>query len=293
MFELVLAVTDGLAIGGIYAALALALVLVYRTTGILNFAQGEIGTVGTFVVWSLIAVNLPIWAAIPIGLALAFIGGALIERVLIRPIQNIDPVLAVKNTLGIYLVCNGATAIIFGADLRDFPSIFGNKSVLIADVPVSYAAIGMIATILIAVLCLYLLLQKTEFGLSLRAAASNPVSSELSGINTARMFGFGWGLAAMMATLSGVLVAPILLLDHNLLVSVLVYAFAAIVLGGFDSLPGAVLGGFLIGLSETFAAVYLPVIGTDFKILVPLTLVMILLIFKPWGLFGKAEERKV
>lgn len=293
MYELVLAITDGLAIGGVYAALALALVLVFRTTGILNFAQGEMGTVGTFVVWWLIAAHLPVWVAIALGLVLAFAGGVFVERVLIRPIQNIDPVLAVKNTLGIYLVCNGLTAIVFGADLRDFPSIFGNKSVMIAEVPVSYASIGMIVTILVAVLVLYLLLQKTDFGLQMRAAASNPMSSELSGINTARTFGFGWGLATMMATLSGVLVAPILLLDNNLLVNILVYAFAAIVLGGFNSLPGAVFGGFMIGLTETFAAVYLPVIGTDFKILVPLALVVLLLIFKPSGLFGTAEERRV
>lgn len=293
MFELVLALADGLAIGGVYAALGLALVLVYRTTGILNFAQGEMGTVGTFLVWSLIMAGLPIWLAIAAGLVLAFLGGVAVERFLIRPIQNVDPVLAVKNTLGIFLICNGLTAIIWGADLRDFPSIFGNNAVMIADIPVSYASIGMISVVILAVMVLYFLLQKTNLGLALRAAAANPVSSELSGVNTARMFGFGWGLAAVMAALAGVLVAPILLLDHNLMVSILTYAFAAIVLGGFDSLPGAVIGGFLVGLAETFAAVYLPVIGTDFKILVPLALVMIFLIAKPTGLFGRADERRV
>lgn len=284
---------DGLAIGTVYAALALALALVYKTTGIVNFAQGEMGMICTFVAWWVLQSGVPLYAAIAIGLAFAFVLGALVERVVIRPILRFGEFPAVLTTLGLFLVFNELAPWFWGPENRAFPSMFGSGVIKVGAIQVSNASVGTFVLMFVVVSLFFLLLHKTKVGLGIRAAASNPISSGLSGVPTKRLFMFGWGMASVLATLAGVLIAPRLFLDSTLMLSVVIYAFAAAALGGFTSLLGAVLGGLIIGVSETLASNYLEFIGSDLKILVPLVILLIVLLIRPTGLLGQKAERAV
>lgn len=286
-------VADGLASGTIYAAVALSLALIYRTTGVVNFAQGEIGMIGTFIAWALLQRGIPLIASVALALALAFLLGAAMERFVIRPIQRFGELSALLTTLGMFLMLNEIAPWIWGPENRAFPSLFGAGVVDLGSVRISASSLGTLALMLAVVAAFFALLHATKLGLSMRAAAANPESSGLCGIPTQRVFMLGWGLSAMMSTLAGVLSAPRLFLDSSLMVGVIIYAFAAAALGGFTSLGGAVLGGLLIGLSETLASNYLPFIGSDLKMLVPLVVLLLVLLIKPNGLFGQAAGRSV
>lgn len=291
--EVLQVLVDGLAIGTVYAALALALALVYKTTGIVNFAQGEMGMFCTFVTWWVLQSGVPLYAAIATGLVVAFLLGAFVERVVIRPILRFGEFPAVLTTLGLFLVFNELAPWLWGPENRAFPSMFGPGVTKVGTVQVSNASIGTLLLMFVVVSLFFLLLHKTKIGLGMRAAASNPVSSGLSGVPTKQMFMLGWGLASALAALAGILIAPRLFLDSSLMLSVIIYAFAAAALGGFTSLLGAVLGGLIIGVSETLASNYLAFIGSDLKILVPLVILLIVLLIKPNGLLGQKAERAV
>lgn len=280
---------DGIATGSIYGALALALVLIYRSTGIVNFAQGELAMFSTFIAWGLIDVGLPLGVAILLTLAISLLGGMLIERTLIRPVEGGQELTLVTVTLGLFILVNGLARWIWGSTNRGFPSLFPDGNVDVAGVGVAWESLGLVAVLLGVVGVLWLVFQHTTVGLAMRAAAVDPAASRLVGIPVGRMLMLGWGLAAVCGALAGVLVAPRLFLDPNLMGPVIIYSFAAATLGGFDSPFGAVLGGWIIGVAEALAGGYVDFIGQDLKILVPLGVILGVLLVRPQGLFGSPE----
>jgi branched-chain amino acid transport system permease protein len=282
-------VIDGVAIGSIYGALALALVLIFRSTGIVNFAQGEMAMFSTFVAWALVQAGLPLGLALLAALAASFAGGMAIERVIIRPVEGEDPLTILIVTLGLFILVNSGAGWIWGFNNRGFPRALPGGSTKVAGVQLSYESLGIVAVLLAVTGLLWLLFEKTKLGLAMRAAAANPASSRLVGINVGRTLMIGWGLAALLGALAGVLVAPQLFLDVNFMGGVLVYSFAAATLGGFDSPKGAVIGGWIIGVAETLAGDYVGFIGSDLTILVPLAIIFGVLLVRPNGLFGSPE----
>jgi len=289
MERFVQVVVDGVATGSIYAAVALALVLIYRSTGIVNFAQGEMAMFSTFVAWGLYQGGVPLGLAVVTTLALSFVAGMVIERGLIRHFEGGETLTLVIVTLGLFILLNGLAGWIWGFENRGFPSVFPDNSVTLGGVRLSVESLGIVGVLLAVVGVLFLLFQRTKVGLAMRAAALNPDSSALVGVRVGQMLMLGWGLAAALGALAGVLVAPRLFLDVNLMGSVLIYAFAAAALGGFDSALGAVVGGWIIGVSETLAGTYVDFIGSDLKILVPLGIIFVVLLVRPSGLFGTRE----
>jgi branched-chain amino acid transport system permease protein len=293
MKEFIQVTVDGLAAGSIYGVVALALVLIYRTTGIVNFAQGEMAMFSTFIAWGLIEAGIPLGFAILLTLVLSFAGGMAIERVIIRPVEGSDPLALVIVTLGLLILLNSGAGWIWGFNNRAFPSMFGDGRLDIGGVRISWESIGITAMTLGVVGLLFLLTQKTKIGLAMRAVSANPESSRLAGIRVGRTLAIGWGLAAAVGALAGVLIAPSLFLDVNFMSAVLVYSFAAATLGGFDSPMGAVIGGWIIGVTETLAGHYIDFIGADLKILVPLGIIIAVLLVRPTGLFGSREVARV
>jgi branched-chain amino acid transport system permease protein len=289
MAEFVQVVVDGVATGSIYGALALALVLIFRSTGVVNFAQGEMAMFSTFVAWGIHQAGVPLGLALLGAFAFSFAAGAVIERVVIRPFEGGEPLTLVIVTLGLFLLINSAAGWIWGFGNRSFPSAFPDSSLTIAGARLDVESLGIVAVLTAVVGLLYLLFQRTGIGLAMRAAALDPAASRLVGVRVGRMLMLGWGLAALLGALAGVLVAPQLFLDPNLMGGVLVYSFAAAALGGFDSSIGAVVGGWIIGVSENLAGTYVGFIGADLKILVPLGIIFVVLLVKPSGLFGSPE----
>src|SRR5690625_4655569 len=278
----------------IYASLGLALVLIYRTTNIANFAQGEMATFSAFLVWQVLAFGLPLWLAFIVAMVLSAIMGFVLYVVLVRPVQYKDELTIIIVTLGFFLAFNSASGAIWGFLQKSVPSLFPSGVLFsAASVRIRYDFVGSAILLLIIALGMYLIFQKTRIGLALRAAASNATSAKLIGIPFLRMMAIGWGLAAVLGAISGMLVAPKLTLDPNMMLTVIIYAFAAAVVGGLSSYKGAVVGGMLVGVSQALSIAYLPWLGSDLAIVVPLVLIMIILIYKPEGLFGSTVVDRV
>ena len=289
MERFVQVIVDGLATGSLYGALALAVVLIYRSTGIVNFAQGEMAMFSTFIAWGLMQAGLPLALALLGTLVFSFVAGMLIERVIIRPVEGGEVLTMVIVTLGLYILVNSLAGWIWGFGNRSFPSLFGDGSFDLAGVRISVESIGIVAVLIAIVGILFAVTQRTKVGLAMRAVSLNPDSSRLVGISVGRTLMIGWGIAALVGALAGALIAPRLFLDVNFMGGVLIYSFAAATLGGFDSPLGAVLGGWIIGVAENLAGTYVDFIGSDLKILVPLIAILVVLLFRPTGLFGSAE----
>jgi branched-chain amino acid transport system permease protein len=286
-------VVSGLATGGIYASLALALVMIYQATDVVNFAQGELAMFATYICWSLINAGLEYWVAFVTTLAIAFVGGVVIERVVIRPVENAPILSIVMVTLGLLVICNSVAGWIWTYLQKPFPSPFSASPLKVGNVVFGAHDLGEIQVTLLVLLCIYLFFRFTPLGLAMRAAAHNPVSSRLVGIRVGWMLALGWGLAAVFGAVAGMMVAPVLTLEPNLMGGVQIYAFAAATLGGFTSPGGAVLGGFIVGVVENLVGTYVHFIGTELKFTVALALIIVVLLVKPTGLFGSAVVKRV
>ena len=291
--ELFQQIAAGVRDGGIYASLALAIVLIYRSTRVINFAQGEMATFTTFVAASLMNRGLSFWAAFPIVLALAFAGGVAIERVVIRPVESAPPLTIVILTLGLALLLNGLTNVIWGGGERQFHGPFSTRTIDVAGIPISVQDVGIVAVSAVLVVLLGLFFRYTKLGLGMRAAATNPASSRLAGIRVGWMLAFGWGLAAVLGAVAGMMIAPVVFLDPNMMQTVLLYAFAAAVLGGLDSPIGSVVGGIVLGLAIDLLGRYVDWIGSTLKLPVALALILVFLLVRPQGLFGRLAVRRV
>ena len=286
-------VVSGLASGGIYGSLALALVLIHRSTGVLNFAQGELATLSAFICWSLMDHGWSFWPAFGVTIALSFVGGALIQQVLIRPIQD-GPVLGVVIlTIGLLIAVNGLMTWIWGGAAKQFDGPFSTAPITVGGVAFSKQDIGVIVISLVSVLLIWLLFARTKLGLGLRAAAVNPAEARLTGVRVPMMLAVGWGLAAVLGAVAGVLAAPSLFLEPNMMQTVLLYAFAAAVLGGMDSPIGAVIGGLVLGVLLNLVGTYVHWVGGELRLAVALAVILGVLIVRPAGLFGHAAVRRV
>jgi branched-chain amino acid transport system permease protein len=286
-------VVSGLATGGIYASLALALVMIYQATDVVNFAQGEMAMFATYLCWSLLSAGVPYWGAFFATLVLAFAGGIIVERVVIRPVENAPILSIVIVTLGLLVIFNSVAGWIWTYVQKPFPSPFPARPVTVGSVVFGAHDIGQIAVTLLVLLCIYLFFRFTPLGLAMRAAAHNPVSSRLVGIRVGWMLALGWGLAAVFGAVAGMMVAPVLTLEPNLMGGVQIYAFAAATLGGFTSPGGAVLGGFIVGVVENLVGTYVSFIGTELKFTVALAMIIVVLLVRPSGLFGSTVVKRV
>jgi branched-chain amino acid transport system permease protein len=286
-------VLSGIATGGIYASLALALVLIYNAMGLVNFAQGEMAMFATFIALALIDHGLNYWIAFALTLGIAFAGGVVIQRVVIRPVERAPVLALVIVTLGLATLVNGMAGFLFGYVPRAFPSPFPGTTVHILGAVASYQDLGVIGVSAVVLVLMYLLLQRTNLGLALRAASHHPDASRLLGIRVSWMLALGWGLASAVGAVSGLMAAPILLLQPNMMQTVIIYAFAAAVLGGIESPLGAVIGGFIVGVVINLAGAYLPFVGGDLELAVGFVIIIAVLILRPNGLFGRAAVRRV
>ena len=282
-------VLAGLATGGIYASLALALVMIYQATHLVNFAQGEMAMFTTYIAWSLVNAGVPYWAAFFITVVAAFVLGVVIERVVIRPVEQ-APVLAVVVVfIALLLILNSVTGWIYTYTIKTFPSPFPEQPIF--GRYLSSHELGAILVTLAVLALLYAFFRFTPLGLAMRAAAQNPESSRLVGIRVGWMLALGWGLAAAIGAVAGMMVAPIVYLDPNMMAGILLYAFAGALLGGIDNPLGAVLGGFAVGIIENLAGAY--VVGTELKLTVALIIIVAVLVVKPSGLLGRTVVSRV
>lgn len=282
-------VMSGVANGSIYASVALALVMIYQATHHINFAQGEMATFSTYIALTLIEYGVPYWVAFFLTIVIAFAAGMAIERVLMRPFANAPVLSMVGVFVGLLLVINACSGWFFGYTIKHFPSPFGNTPIM--GGLMSAHELGATAVTLIVLLAVYLFFRHTKLGLAMRAAALNPVSARLVGINVGGMLMLGWGLAAGIGAIAGMMIAPVVFLDPNMMGGILLYSFAGALLGGIDSPLGAVLGGFAVGIIENLGGTY--VVGTELKLSLALVIIVAVLVVKPSGLMGRSVQSRV
>ena len=296
--------TNALANGAVYALMALTVVMIYKTTGHLNFAQGEMAMFTTFVVFVLaVEQGLNVWLAIGIVVLAAMIVGAAFERFLIQPLESRSVLAPVILTLGLFFVLNGGAATIWGTQPKTpipapFPGGLDDKIDVITNrVPnffITYKALGVWITVAVFVILLNLLLKRTKLGLAYRAVAANAESALIVGIPVKRMLMLGWALAAGIGAIAGAIIAQYRnVLDFNFMGAVLLFGFAAASLGGFDSIKGAVVGGLLVGIVETFAPALFTFVGNELSLVMVLFVILVVLYFRPQGLFGTKRVERV
>jgi branched-chain amino acid transport system permease protein len=279
----------GFATGGIYASLALALVMIYQATNHVNFAQGEMAMFSTYLAWGMVNAGFPYWVAFAATLAVSFVLGLTVERVVVRRMEHAPVLSVVIVFLALSMIFNSLAGYLFGTTIQTFPSPFPSEAW--RNEYVGAHEIGVLLVTLFVVTILFVFFRFTTLGLALRAVAVNPTSSRLVGIRVGWMLALGWGLAAALGAIAGMMVAPVVFLDPNMMVGLQLYAFAAALLGGIDNPVGAVLGGFLVGMLENVVGAYW--IGTELKLTVALALIVLVLIFKPSGLLGKHAATRV
>jgi branched-chain amino acid transport system permease protein len=283
----------GIGNGAVYASVALALVLIFRTTGILNFAQGEMALFSTYITWKFTEHGMPVVVAILLSMAISFVGGMIIERVLIRPVESASPLTIVIVTLGMFLAINSLAQLVFGTNEKQLPSPFPSRRYHFLGTTITAQTIGLVAVLAVECLVLYVLFQRTKVGLAFRAVANNVESSRLVGINSGLMLMLGWGMAAALGALAGAMVVPTQpALVPSSMQSVLVLSFAAAALGGFDSPLGAVVGGLVVGVADSMTHQYVDMLN-QIELVVPFGLILLVLLFRPNGLFGKTVIERV
>jgi branched-chain amino acid transport system permease protein len=286
-------IVDGITSGSIYGALALALVLVHRSTGLVNFAQGQMAVVSVYIAWGLLQTGMAVGVAIGLTLLISLVVGAATERLLIRRFEESEQLVGIVATVGVLICFNGLVSLIWGGSVKAFPSIFPDGVVSFAGARADWEDIGTVGVLLGVVALLQLFLLRTRLGLALRAVADNPHSSALLGLPVGALLLVGWALAAALGGLAGCLVAPAISLQPNMMDSILVYALAAAVLGGLDSPLGAVVAAWIIGIAESLAGAHIGFIGADLRIVVPLVLMAAVLLVRPQGLFGRPQVERV
>jgi branched-chain amino acid transport system permease protein len=292
---------SGLANGAIYACVALALVMIYVSTDHLNFAQGEMAMFSTYIAWQLMAWGLDYWVAFILTVLISFVLGVLIERVVLRPLHHAPVLSVVVVFIGLLAICNSMAGAIWSYLIKEFPSPFPKSEFGIAGV-IGPHQLGVVLVTLIVLTCLFLFFRFTPLGLAMRAAAQNPQMARLVGVRVDWMLALGWGLAAAVGAVAGIMVAHIVYLDPNMMAGILLYAFASALVGGIGNPGGAVIGGFIVGVLENMVAyvgnmiekttgVY--IIGNGEKLTVALIIVIFVLTVKPAGLFGRVVVKRV
>ena len=279
-------VLAGIATGAIYACMALALVMIYQAIDHLNFAQGEMAMFSTFVSWQLMQWGVPYWGAFLLTLALSFAGGIVIERLLFKPLAKAPILTNVAGFIALFAIINSVAGLIWDFTIKQYPTPFGSSPFLGSQLISTHQA-GMIGVTLLLLIALYVFFRFTRMGLAMRAAASVPESARLVGINTSWMIALGWGMAAAIGSIAGMLIAPVVFLEPNMMLGVLLYGFAGAVLGGLTSPGGAVFGGFAVGVIENLAGTFIPYVGRELKLTIALVLIVAVLMVRPSGIFGR------
>jgi branched-chain amino acid transport system permease protein len=300
MSQLIQTVATGLSMGSVYAVVALAIVLIYKSTGVMNFAQGEMAMFGTFIGWSMIAYfgawSLPLdmnyWLPFFLAVIIAGLIGAAVERVVLRPVEEAPVINSVIVTLGLFTLFNAVAIWRYGGIAKPFPSpsFFQGSALSMGPVVISRLNIGVFCMSVLIMGLLYLFLNYTKLGLAMRAAAENRVACRMVGIPASRMLTLGWTFSAAVGAMAGMLVAPIVFLSPNMMFATLIFAFAAAVLGGLQSLPGAILGGLLLGIIQNMAGTY---IGSEVDITSAFFVIVLVLLVRPTGLLGRRVVRRV
>ena len=285
-------VLAGIATGAIYACMALAVVMIYQAIDHLNFAQGEMAMFSTFVAWQLMQWGTPYWIAFILVLVFSFIGGVVIERALFKPLAKAPVLTHVAGFIALFAIVNSVAGLTWDFTIKQFPSPFGSAPFLGSQLISTHQA-GMIGVTLVLLILLFLFFRYTRVGLAMRAAAVMPESARLVGINTSWMIALGWGMAAAIGSIAGMLIAPVVFLEPNMMGGVLIYGFAAAGVGGLSSPLGAVIGGFLVGVFENLVGTYIPGVGNELKLPIALALIITVLVVKPHGLFGRTIVKRV
>ena len=294
-------IASGLANGAIYACVALALVMIYVSTDHINFAQGELAMFSTYISWQLMDWGLSYWVAFFLAVGFSFIMGVLIERIILRPLHNAPVLSIVVVFIGLLAITNSVAGTIWSYLIKEFPSPFPKGSFGIAGV-IGPHQLGVVVVTLVVLGLLFAFFRYTPLGLAMRAAAQNPQMARLVGVRVDWMLALGWGLAAAVGSVAGIMVAHIVYLDPNMMGGILLYAFASALVGGIGNPGGAVLGGFIVGVLENMVAytggliekttgIY--IIGNGEKLTVALIIVIFVLTVKPAGLFGRVVVKRV
>ena len=294
MEEFVQQFATGLSTGSVYAVVALAIVLIYRSTSVVNFAQGEMAMFSTFIAWSLLT-RLDFWPAFFLALLVSGLMGAMLERVVLRPVEEAPVLNSVIVTLGLFTVFNSVALWRWGGVPKPFPSpeVFRGAPLDIGPAVISRLNIGIFCMALVIMAVLFVFLNYTKLGLAMRATAQNPTAARMVGIRVGRMLTLGWTLSAAVGGVAGILLAPILALQPSMMFGVLIFAFAAAVLGGLDSLPGAILGGLTLGVAQNLAGTYLSPHTGSIDITVAFAVIVLVLLVRPTGLLGRRVIRRV
>jgi branched-chain amino acid transport system permease protein len=290
---------EGVALGSVYGSLALALVLVYRATHVINFAQGELALFTTYIAYELMLHGLSYWVAFAATLAIAFVLGTVLQVTIIRPVQHRSVIATVIVTVGLFILIDGVVNWIWGGDFKFMRSPFRNGSFDVGGVAIQHLYVGMVVVVLVSAVLVWALFRFTKLGLGMRAASLRPEAAALVGVRVDLMLAIGWGLAAVLGAVAGLMAEPSqLFLTPTLMQPILVYAFAAAVLGGLESPAGAVIGGLLIGISLTLVVGYEPHVGpiqisSELQLPFAFAVLLLILLVKPSGLFGRREVRRV
>ncbi len=283
---------SGLAAGSIYACLALAVVMIYQAIHHLNFAQGEMAMFSTYIAWQLMAWGLPYWAAFGLTVGLSFAGGWALERTVLKPLHRAPVLTHIIVFIALFSIFNSLAGFLWDFTIKPFPTPFG-EGPLVEGLRISRHQAGMIVVTLLLLVLLWGFFRFTRLGLSMRAAAANPESARLVGIRVNAMTALGWGMASGIGAVAGMMIAPLVFLEPNMMLSILIYAFAGAVLGGLSSPGGAVAGGLLVGVIETLAGAYIPVVGSELKLPIALFLIVSVLLVRPAGLFGRRTVQRL
>ena len=285
---------SGLAQGAIYAAFALALVLIWRSTRIVNFAQGAMATFTTYIALSVIDSGQSYWVGLVTALLVGLVLGAVIERVVIRPVEGGPELNAVIVTLGLFVGLQALAAILFGSTFRSFPAPFDLRGFTVGGLNIAFTpnSIFVIVSVVIVMAVLVALFRFTDLGLRMRAAAYSQEVSRLLGVRVGAMLTLGWALAAVVGSLSGLLIAGGGLVYPAYMDAVIVYGFVAAVLGGLDSPGGAVVGGLSMGLALSYVSGFIPE-GSALVPVAALLILVVVLLVRPQGLFARAAARRV
>jgi branched-chain amino acid transport system permease protein len=286
-------IVDGLASGAIYAALALALVLVHRATRIVNFAQGEMATFTVYLCWQMTAWGVPLYVAIAITVLISFVLGAAVFRLFIRPILDAPEEALVVSCIGLFVVFEAICLWIWGSDSTQFPHLFSDKIWVVNGVRISANNIGVLATLTVLAVILALIFKFTRIGLAMQAAAMERGNSPFVGIDVETMLMLGWGVASVFGFIAGALAAPSLFLNPMMMFSVIIYSLAAASLGGWDSPAGAIVGGLILGVAESVGTTFISAIGAELRLGIPFLLMVVVLAVRPQGIFGRSLVTRV
>jgi branched-chain amino acid transport system permease protein len=284
-------IVAGLSTGGIYACMALAIVMIYQAIDHLNFAQGEMAMFSTFIAWQLLQWGMPYWLAFFLTIGISFVGGVAIERIVFKPLKNAPVLSHIVVFIALFAILNSGAGFIWDYQIKDFPTPFGSAP-LLGNLISSHNA-GMVSVTLLLLLLLFVFFRYTRVGLAMRATAANPESARLVGIKVGWMIALGWGMAAAIGAVAGMMIAPVVFLEPNMMLSILLYGFAGAVVGGLTSPFGAVIGGFAVGVIENLAGTFVPGVGRELKLTIALALIVAVLTFRPSGFFGRVIVTRV